>query len=575
MHNEVNRVYTYIKHQKSNSEDNLKIYIKEHVEEAYKVIQRIYNDNKTQPKNIILEKIKHALRDVRFDKTRYFFIYSLEGHSILHPILPHLEGKDLINYQDAKGTYLLKEMKKILSKDESTFYDWYWYKPNDKQNQYKKTGYFKKFEPLNLFIGTGEYLDDFEKRIQDDILSYTPKIHFQQKGFIFILNEKGEMLSNPNQALIGKNVYKAQDKEGQYFVQNMIQVAKNEGSGYITYLAPTLSMDSQHKKTSYIKGFQDWNWVIGAGFYQQEIDKVIQTKKMELKKSNHIYLISMLLISFVSTLLLLALSILLSKNIKRKFLDYKKRLLLESQKNREKDILLSQQSKMAAMGEMLANIAHQWRQPLSLISTSSSALKVKHQLGILEEEDIIATTQNISNHTQYLSNTLDNFRNFFKPDQQKKEFSLYQSLDRVLEIVSDHINSSNIKIIKDISHFNIKTTENDFMQIIINILNNAKDALIASEVKNKLIFITIHTENNHAIITIKDNAGGIPEKIVDRIYEPYFTTKHQSQGTGIGLYMTKEIIIKHMKGEITNENVTFTYHNTTYTGAQFRVKLPL
>ncbi len=241
------------------------------------------------------------------------------------------------------------------------------------------------------------------------------------------------------------------------------------------------------------------------------------------------------------------------------------RIKKEVEENLKKDRLLSQQQKMVSMGQMIENIAHQWRQPLSLITTSVSGIKLKKQLNDLDDEFLYKTIDSVLNTSKYLSNTIDDFRYFFKPDKEKQDFYLEQCCKKTIDLIHSNFLSKDIQIINNIENVKIFGYETELIQVIINILNNSKDALelISDE---KLILIDVTKENNKAIIKIRDNAGGIAEDIMDKIFEPYFTTKHQSQGTGIGLYMCQEIILKHMNGYFDISNTQFEYNNKKYNG---------
>jgi len=252
--------------------------------------------------------------------------------------------------------------------------------------------------------------------------------------------------------------------------------------------------------------------------------------------------------------------------------------LLVEKKSREliqKENILNHQSKMAAMGEMIENIAHQWRQPLSVISTVATAAKLKKDLKMLDDKEFYETMDIINNSSQHLSNTIDDFRNFFSNDKEVSSFNINTPIDKVIYLINSKLKNRNIQVIKSSLEINILGLENEFIQVILNIINNSIDAFEDKNDIEKYIFINIYKENSNVILTIKDNAGGIKEKIIDRIFEPYFTTKHRSQGTGIGLYMSIEIIKKHMNGEIFVSNKEYIYNNIKCKGAEFKIKLPI
>ena len=248
---------------------------------------------------------------------------------------------------------------------------------------------------------------------------------------------------------------------------------------------------------------------------------------------------------------------------------------LDITNEKEKEKLLMQQSKMAAMGEILENIAHQWRQPLSTISTAATGVKLQNELDTLNDKILNDSMNIINNSAQYLSKTIDDFRGFFKPDQKSEYFKINHTLEKIMMIIGNKYKLENIHFIKDIENFQILNYNNALIQVFINLFSNSQHAFLENDIKDKFIFIDVYNDEYSAIIEIKDTAGGIPSKIIDKIFEPYFTTKHQSRGTGIGLYMSEEIITKHMKGTIHVKNKQFTYKKKVYTGAMFTITLPL
>ena len=256
-----------------------------------------------------------------------------------------------------------------------------------------------------------------------------------------------------------------------------------------------------------------------------------------------------------------------TKELKEINLQLEERIKKEVEENLKKDRLLFQQQKMISMGQMIENIAHQWRQPLSLISTHASGLKIKKQMNDLDDDFLNDAIDSVLNTSKYLSNTIDDFRYFFKPEKEKSEFSLEMCIEKTIELLNPNFLERNIKIVSKIDDIKIYGYETELIQVLINILNNSKDALQTLENEDRLIFIEVKKDAKKAIIRIKDNAGGIEPSIIEKVFEPYFTTKHKSQGTGIGLYMCQEIIHKHMNGHIDISNTEFEYNNKKFMGA--------
>ncbi len=251
-----------------------------------------------------------------------------------------------------------------------------------------------------------------------------------------------------------------------------------------------------------------------------------------------------------------------------------KQLNKEIQENKSKTKLLSEQAKMASLGEMLGNIAHQWRQPLSVISSAATGTRFQKEMDMLEDKDFYRAMDSINNSAQYLSQTIEDFRGFFNPKNRKvKEFQISKTIDKVLNIINAQFVAKDITIIKSIENITFKSIENEIIQVLINILNNSKDALIDKEIKNKLIFINVYKKDETIYIEVLDNAGGIKDDVIDKVFEPYFTTKHQSNGTGIGLYMSHDIVINHLMGSLSVSNEEFEHKSVNYIGAKFTIAM--
>lgn len=250
--------------------------------------------------------------------------------------------------------------------------------------------------------------------------------------------------------------------------------------------------------------------------------------------------------------------------------------LLDMSELKEKEQIILEQSKMAALGEMIGNIAHQWRQPLSVISSGATGIKVQNEFGHLTYDFIDETCDLINSNAQYLSKTIDDFRDFIKGDRKKELFNLKENINSFINLVEGSIKGNYLELISDIEDDTmINGYPNELIQCFINIFNNSKDVLNDIDQDNRFIFISSFVENNKAVIVFKDNAGGIPDNVLPNIFEPYFTTKHKSKGTGLGLHMTYNLIVDGMKGTIQAKNESYEYKGKNYKGAVFKIILPL
>ncbi|WP_421715303.1 PAS domain-containing sensor histidine kinase [Arcobacter arenosus] len=243
-------------------------------------------------------------------------------------------------------------------------------------------------------------------------------------------------------------------------------------------------------------------------------------------------------------------------------------------KQQEKMIL--QQARTSAIGEMIGNIAHQWRQPLSAISTASTGLKVQLEMDMeISKEETIESLEKINSQTQFLSRTIEDFRGFFSEDMSEVfEFEITEAINKVNDLTKDSFKINFVQVYYDIEkEVFILANKNLLIQALINIYNNALDVLKEIEGK-RLLFISVKKNDFNTTLSIKDNGGGISSSNIEKIFDPYFTTKHQSQGTGIGLYMSHQIIVKQLKGNILANNVKYEHDGEEFMGALFTIIIP-
>ncbi|RXJ56458.1 sensor histidine kinase [Candidatus Marinarcus aquaticus] len=239
-------------------------------------------------------------------------------------------------------------------------------------------------------------------------------------------------------------------------------------------------------------------------------------------------------------------------------------------KSKEKEKQFFEQLKMAQMGELIGNIAHQWRQPLSVISTAISGLRLKKEMSILTDQDFYEYCDGVLDTVMYLSKTIDEFRDYIKESNREKEIIVQDRIKMALTMVESSYKMEGIQIIEEFMEpkpLTFRLILGELLQAMLPILNNAKEALMVKEQKEKWLKYAVRKSEYNIIITLEDNAGGIPESILDKIFNPYFTTKHQTQGTGIGLYTCYDIVVNHLGGNLRVEN--------TSSGAKFFMELPL
>lgn len=302
-------------------------------------------------------------------------------------------------------------------------------------------------------------------------------------------------------------------------------------------------------------------------------------EKIESLKNQELYiLLGTLLTILLEAILIVVPSIRYNKKKEQELIDLntslKKQIEEEVNKNRRQNLVIAEHSKNLTMKEILNNIAHQWRQPLSIITTCVSGLRLKKDYNNLSDEDLQKSIDIVLENSTYLSNTIENFRSFFE-ETSNTYYSFETIISKAKELLSHKLDNSHINIIEEIDDISYYGNETKITQVFIHILNNCIDVLKEKEANNRYIFINVKKYNDLVLIKIQDNGKGISLAIENKIFEPYFTTKHQSLGKGIDLYNCKQIIETIFKGKIVARNEVKSYKEKEFKGACFTITIPL
>ena len=253
--------------------------------------------------------------------------------------------------------------------------------------------------------------------------------------------------------------------------------------------------------------------------------------------------------------------------IEKHNLELEERVKKEIEKNRKKDTQIVEQRRLAQMGEMISMIAHQWRQPLAAIGSTSSTINLKAMINKLDSKTAIELSNKISDFSQQLSSTIDDFSNFFRQHKQEEKTTLTNIITTTIDIIEDRLTNQGITIETNlIDDDEIVTYASEIKQVVLNLLENSKEAILKHNQKHGCIKIKTYKVENHLCLNIEDNGNGIPQNIMSNIFDPYFSTKQEKTGTGLGLYMSKIIIEEHCNGVLTIQN--------TNHGAISTIKLP-
>ncbi|MBF0111944.1 MAG: dephospho-CoA kinase [Desulfamplus sp.] len=605
---EVDKVISYIEYQQSLITPRLNQSIKDRVNEACAVAGNIFNQYKdTKNLDEIKKLIKDALRPIRFNQGRgYYFAFNLDGVEELFADKPQMEGQNMLNIQGAKGEYVVKDMLDIVNKDKEGFYQYTWTKPN-RDGHFTKRAYVKLFEPLGWVFGTGDYIDDITKDVQNEVILFIEQIRFRKDGYIFAGEWDGTSLNGPAK---GKNMWDITDSKGKKIVQEMIQIAKKEGNGYLEYVMPNLEDKKTAPKLSYVVGVAEWGWYIGSGIYIDEIEASVEKRKKEVEDK----IISQLIRIFMVLALLVFFIYLVAFYISRKArqnidtftgfferadvelveidadqMDFyelerlahsvnkmlKARKIAEEEREKLQGQLIQAQ-KMDSIGRLAGGVAHDFNNMLSVIIGYSEIATLQ----IDADHPLYKPLTQIHNAAERSANLTRQLLAFArKQNITPKILDLNRTVEGMLKMLR-RIIGEDIELIwlPDDNLWQVKIDPSQIDQIMANLCVNARDAIssgggkIIIETRNTLFdekYCSLHpyfVEGEYASIVVSDDGCGMDKETILNIFEPFFTTKEFGEGTGLGL-ATVYGIVKQNSGFI---NV----YSEQNRGSSFTIYLP-
>jgi len=446
----------------------------------------------------------------------------------------------------------------------------------------KEIDYFINY--IEYHVSKNEKLT--ENELKNKILKYSETIRYEKHGYLWIHDSSYYLRAHPfRQDSLNSYDINLKDAMGSFITKEFVdKTLKNPNGIFIEYYWQKPKEIHFSKKLGFFRLYKRYNWIIGAGLYIDDIQKSISENKKLLEKRINKYIRIVVSISFFIMVFIGFISYVMSRKISSAFTDYqdnvqKKELLLEDMnKNLEKKVQVAideaqkkdramlHQSRLARMGTMLSMIAHQWRQPLSEVAGILMELETASKFKKADDKLIQESVKESNRLIQFMSYTIDDFRNFFKPDKKKVYFYIEDSCLEAISLIAASIKSYNISLTTNIKcNYEIYGYKGEFAQVLLNLMSNAKDILVQREIEKPKIELEVDYIDGYAIVRVTDNANGVEEEFLEQIFEPYFTTKSSAKGTGLGLYMSKMIIEKNMGGELSVEN--------TKDGACFKVKI--
>jgi two-component system C4-dicarboxylate transport sensor histidine kinase DctB len=541
--NQLNLLFDY---KYNRVDENIKTHLTRRVDMAYKSSRFIYEKYKDKKsKKEIKERILDALNQMTYNtKKDYIYISDFTGNSILSRS-SLLNQKNTSAYEDVDGrAIILEEIQKARKYGEG------YLESNFYSGAGKEIILVKDLNMYNWYIGSSTNVLQKKEILKSTLLDMVKSVPMDRADFmglydankpIFLSKKMKEFLGDESLEVIRKHLSKKpiwyEDKLDGYYYFSM-------------YYEPL-----------------DWHLVYGFEISNMSIKELQKQKKLEQTLDNELEFIIKASASIV--IFVVILSLLLSRKINHIFSQYQ----LEVEKrtdeleklnqsleqrvsdglkaHRQKDKMLIQQSKMAEMGDMLSMIAHQWRQPLNQMSYLFMNIDSAYEYKELSKEYLDDKLKEGNALLEFMSVTIDDFRNYFRPDKAKEFVLVSDVVNTSVSLMQKSLEVSGVEVEldsqgRDLTHI----YKNEFIQVMLNLIKNAKDILVEKNIKNPKIVIKSRCESEKLVVEVCDNGGGVDESIIEKIFEPYFSTKEKQSGTGLGLYMSKMIIEEHIGGEL-------------------------
>lgn len=580
-------------------EKELKTDLKDKLAMAVNLADKIYRAKKDHlPYQELRREIIEQISNIRFYEGRgYYHIIDYDtGVAVGHGIKEFV-GKSFENFEDAKGKKIIQAQRDAIAKTNPAFVKLYFYKPGDTKTLYPKLIITTRYEPLNLIIGTGEYLDVVTQKTQAKIIEHiSARNRIDSENYVFIhevLNMKGgdDFAKILTTIASGEEADKllsshSKDAKGFAFRDEMLKQLGENGEAFVTYHFSKPQSSTPSPKLSYFYYQKDWNWILGSGFYLDEYEKelaVLKQKGVEKLQGDRMkYLITVLVVLLGVIAAALAAFLRYRKVISRyttkieqqniALREYQNeledRVRQEVAKRQEQEALLLQQTKFQQMGEMLTGITHHWRQPLNVIALVAQGMEDSYEFGELDSEVLKDDVALIVRTTQQMSETINSFRSFVVKKEKRREFNVTDTIEQVVSLIKPaldgHFISLELQLENDLYVFG----EPGYLaNVLQNILNNAQEELENQDRRNRQVKITLSSDTKNIRIDVGDNGPGIPPDVIERIFDPFFTTKEMAYTTGTGLYFSKLMIEQGFGG-------TIAVSNRKNGGACFTITIP-
>jgi len=519
-----------IKYEENSKLFDIKRRIKNQTMIAYKLIKTILEENKNKNTKEKIDIVKKAIKHISSDNNLEFYIFQENGRLIINTKNSIDNGKNLMDLADIDGKKFVKQITQSAG-----LVEYLWFVPKSNRISRKIT-YSIKIKKLGIIIGSGEFLDTTYS-LNKKIIQKINKEKFSKNDFIFIyeiLNLSSSQ--NFSKLILEKNIIT--DNRELEAIENILSISDFKGNIFYAY-------DNKLTYSTFLYGDKVF---ISSGINLNSINEILKKETEVSHKNLNKRIISLILNIVGISLIFFIFSYFVAKKVEKLFRNYRINVANSQQ-------LLIQKSKMASMGEMIGNIAHQWRQPLAQLSGFFLDIESAYNYEELDKKYLTTRINQANDVLEYMSKTIDDFKEFYNPNVKEEKFSLSQAVKNSLKIIKSSLKYYNIKVDVNIDESTqIDGLSNELSQVVLNILSNSKDIALIRKIKKPEIYIFSEILDENICLNIEDNCGGIEEEKLEKIFEPYYTTKY-NYGTGIGLYMCKVIIESKMGGKIFAKNM--------------------
>ncbi len=506
----VRNLAQFIRYYDSQSATRIKTDVKKIVTAAAGVVEGIMHSPEGNLTRAQRERIAlNALERINYEgKMGYLFVIDMEGTTLLHRD-PALIGRNLMDLQDDSGKRIVRSFIDLAKKRREGFVDYHWYIPGrEDRTMHYKISFIKRIDAWDWILGAGEYLLYMRQFIQKHMLDYLRHNPRFEDGYFFVTDSDGRTIFHP---------------EG------------NATADAERYLIEGAYRDDEH--IAYTEYIAQYDWYVTAVKNLRRVRERIVEQKQHLFEQRYENIRVSFWIMGVMLLLSLLFSLWLSGIINRRLRSYEEQL----QESNEKLLF---QSRQALIGELMPMIAHQWRQPINKIASVLALLRFEVAQEKCDPQEVDRACANMEESVEFMSETIDDFRTFYRPRNESEEVDLAQLITKAIEFVDGSIRQKDIRLVTHLRNIHYRLYANEFLQVMINLIKNAVDA----SQQHGEIAVDLYEEEGAVHIVVTDSGEGIGREELGRIFEPYFSTKENSMG--LGLYMTKMIIEKHLHGTI-------------------------